>query len=110
MMEKGMIRLDEKQVTLFVEKLRARAEEDSSIGTDVTEVLLAAIREDKKEPAEEIAKTLCEILEPERIGGIVWMACKLCKERLEDQEVMNKVDTCFSCRITGGRPETGTCW
>jgi len=102
--------LDEKAVCLFVEKLRAVAMKDVSMAKDVLEVLQSSIQRDAKEDPFQIARTICEILEPERLGGIVWMTCKLCNSKLDALEVENKVDTCFSCRIKGDEPERGSCW
>lgn len=76
-----MIELDEKQVALFIEKLR-KLDLDASV--DVIDVILASFRSDRKEPAAEIAKTLCEILEPERIGGLKFLTCWKCGARLEN--------------------------
>lgn len=103
--------LDEKQIAQFIEKFRAIGLKDPSMAKDVIEVLQASFQQDVKEDPLEIARTICEILEPERLGGIVWMTCRLCKDRLDAQEIENKVDTCFSCRITGiGGPPANTCW
>lgn len=94
--------LDEKMVAEFVEKLRAMAEEDPDAARDVLEVLGASYGSDKKEPVEEIAKTLCEILEPERLGGIVWVNCDICGKRLDGEEERER-GTCSVCLFgTGG--------
>jgi len=61
--------LNEEQMTEFVEKLRA-----SKIRSDVIELLGIACRQDRHEDPKEIAKTLLEMLEPERLGGIVWVS------------------------------------
>lgn len=98
-------KLDEKQVALFIEKLRLRTDGDPTLGQAVLDVLSASINQDLKESSDEIAKTLCEILEPERLGGLVWWTCKSCKARLSEQEVESRVDTCFSCRVD---PKPGT--
>lgn len=102
--------LDEKAVSLFVEKFRAMGLKDPSMTNDVIEVLQASFKHDVKEDPFQIARTICEILEPERLGGIVWMTCKLCNAKLDAIEVENKVDICFSCRIKGDEPERGSCW
>lgn len=103
--------LDEKQVAQFVEKLRAISLKDTSMAKDVLEVLEASFQQDVKEAPIEIARTICEILEPERLGGIVWLTCKLCKSKLDAQEIESKVDTCFSCRVSGFSPlPDNTCW
>lgn len=94
--------LDEKMVAEFVEKLRARAEEDPSVARDVLEVLGASYGTDRKEPVGEIAKTLCELLEPERVGGILWVNCKICGGRLAGEEEQER-GTCSACLFgTGG--------
>lgn len=77
--------LDEKMVAELIVKLRATAEEDADSASDVLDVLCASYREDRNEPAEEIAKTVCELLEPERVGGINWLTCKLCPKRLKSE-------------------------
>lgn len=100
-------KLDEKQVALFIEKLRARTAEDPTIGDAIIEIWADAIGESLKESSDEIAKTFCEILEPERIGGIVWMNCKVCREMLPKEAVENGADTCFSCQI---KSDPGSCW
>lgn len=100
-------KLDEKQVALFIEKLRIQNDQDPTHGQAVIEVLSASIDHDRKESSDEIAKTLCEILEPDRIGGIVWMTCQSCRALLSKEEIENKIDTCFSCKIG---PEQGSCW
>lgn len=107
------LRLDEKNLSFFIKKFRAAGAQDPSRAKDVIEVLEASLKVTKDEDYQvfEIARTICEILEPERLGGIVWMTCRLCKERLDAQEIENKVDTCFSCRIKGiGGPPDNTCW
>lgn len=96
--------LDEKDVTLFVEKFRAAGVEDTGRALDVIEVLIAAIRDDKKEPCLEIARTICEILEPERLGGLISWNCALCEAILSQDDLKNKFQTCRSCRITGNEP------
>lgn len=100
-------KLDEKQIALLIEKLRIQNEQDPTHGQMVLEVLSASIDHDAKESSDEIAKTLCEILEPERIGGLVWMNCKECREPLTNEEIEARADTCFHCRIG---PEKGSCW
>lgn len=92
-------RLNEKQVSLFVEKFRTIGLKDATAAADVVEVLNEALVS-KEENVFEIAKTICEILEPERLGGIVWLSCSLCRAILDAQEIEAKVDTCFSCRVT----------
>lgn len=104
------IKLDEKQVELFIQKFRALGIKDPGTALDVIEIFLASFRQDKDEKAYEIAKTICEILEPERMGELVWITCRMCKGILDAQELEIKADTCFSCRITGGPPEKGSCW
>lgn len=93
-------RLNQKQVALFVEKFRALGLEDRSASADVIEVLNEALVSTEGEVVE-IAKTICEILEPERLGGIVWMTCQSCKQKLTATELEDKMDTCFQCRISG---------
>jgi hypothetical protein len=92
-------KLDEKQIALLIEKLRIQNDQDPTHGQAVIEVLSYSINEDRKESSDEIAKTLCEILEPERLGGIIWWTCKSCYEPLSKEEIESQVDTCFSCRI-----------
>lgn len=70
----------------FIEKLRARAGEDANVASDVLDVLGASYLEDAGEPSEEIAKTICELLEPERVGGIKWLTCKICQARLNSEK------------------------
>lgn len=93
-------RLNEKKVALFVEKFRALGLKDRSAAADVVEVLNEAF-ESKENEVFEIAKTICEILEPERLGGIVSLNCDRCHAMLDAQEIENKVDTCFQCRVIG---------
>lgn len=88
--------LDEKMVAEFVEKLRTRAEADPDVARDVLEVLGASYGTDRKEPVAEIAKTLCELLEPERLGGILWVNCELCGKRLAEEEEKER-GTCSAC-------------
>lgn len=95
------IRLDEKQIAQFVEKFRDLGLKDPSAAKGVIEVLEASFRQDKNEECFEIARTICEILEPERLGGLVSWNCTICREMLDEQEIENKVDTCFSCRVKG---------
>lgn len=100
------VKLDEKQISLFVSKFRALGLKDRSAAQDVIEILLASFNEDKEEEHFEIARTICEILEPERLGAIVWLTCRVCREMLAEIEVENKMDTCFQCQITGREPES----
>lgn len=100
-------KLDEKQIALFIEKLRQRTAEDLTLGQAIVEIFVDATGDSVNESSDELAKTLCELVEPERLGGLVWMTCKVCRERLDAQEIENKVDTCFSCRVG---PERGSCW
>jgi len=94
--------LDEKMVQEFVEKLRVRAADDPAVGRDVIEVLISSYVEDKDEPAAEIAKTLCELLEPERIGPLLWLTCKLCGTRLDDDDDAKERGTCSACLFGKG--------
>lgn len=96
-------KLDEKQISLFVEKFRALGLENPSAAKDVIEVLEDSVKVTKDEDYQvfEIARTICEILEPERLGGLHSWNCRVCKDLLTDEEVENKADTCFQCRITG---------
>jgi hypothetical protein len=100
-------KLDEKQVALFIEKLRIQTDQDPTLGQAVIEVVSSSFDHDRKESSDEIAKTLCEILEPERLGGLVAMTCESCHALLSREEIENKVDTCFSCRI---RRDPESCW
>lgn len=70
--------LDETIVTELIEKLRIMEAEDPSAAKDVLHLLESSYTIEKYEPAAEIAKTICEILEPERLGTIRWMNCKVC--------------------------------
>lgn len=92
-------RLNEKKVALFVEKFRTMGLKDASAAADVVEVLNEALVS-KEDEVFEIARTICEILEPDRLGGIVSLNCNLCRAMLDAQEIEEKVDTCFSCRVT----------
>lgn len=92
-------RLNEKKVALFVEKFRTLGQKDRSAAADVVEVLNEALVSPEDEVIE-IAKTICEILEPERLGGLVSLNCSLCHAMLDTQEIEEKVDTCFQCRVT----------
>lgn len=106
------LRLDEKQLSFFIKKFRAAAAQDPSRAKDVIEILEESLKVTKDEDYQvfEIARTICEILEPERLGGLVSWNCSVCKEMLEAQEVENKVDTCFSCRIKRFGSPDNTCW
>jgi len=92
-------RLNQKQVALFVAKFRALGLKNRSAAADVVEVLNESFALDENE-AVEIAKTICEILEPERLGGIISLNCSICLEMFDAQELEDKVDTCLQCRIT----------
>lgn len=92
-------RLNQKQVALFVEKFRALGLKDRSAAADVVEVLNEALVSTEGEVVE-IVKTICEILEPERLGGIVMLNCSVCHAMFDVQELEDKVDTCLQCRIT----------
>jgi hypothetical protein len=91
--------LDEKVVVELIEKLRALFEKDANGAADVLDVLRASYLEDKGEPVEEIAKTICEILEPERIGGINWLACRGCQARLNTEEDRER-GLCDRCLVS----------
>lgn len=78
--------------------LRERAEADPKAAADVLEVLAASYGSDKNEPAAEIAKTVCELLEPERVGPILWLTCKICHTRLETDEEKER-GSCTSCLV-----------
>lgn len=93
-------RLNVKQVALFIEKFRDLGRKDRSASADVVEVLNEALISTEDEVLE-IAKTICEILEPERLGGIVSLNCGRCHAMLAAQEIEEKVDTCFQCRVIG---------
>lgn len=99
------LKLDEKQITLFVEKFRALGLKDRLLPIDVVEVLLASFQGDLKEDPLEIARTICEMLEPERVGGIISLNCSVCLAMLDGQELANKADVCLSCTINGGEPK-----
>lgn len=98
-MKQNEKRLDEGQVELFLEKLRARAE----LGPDVLEIIQSSFTKDKAEPTEEIARTLCELLEPERLGQLRRLNCKHCGERLEEWRSVAGMDACLACSMPGGR-------
>jgi hypothetical protein len=100
-------KLDQKQVALFIEKLRIQTDQDPTMGQAVIEVISASFDHDRKESSDEIAKTLCEILEPERLGGLISWTCMSCGAFLTEEEVEKKVDVCFACRIG---PDKGSCW
>lgn len=93
--------LDEKMVQEFVEKLRAGAERDPAVARDVLEVLQASYGEDRKESSFEIARTLCELLEPERIGSLRWWTCRLCGKRVEEADEQAR-GTCSECLFGKG--------
>jgi hypothetical protein len=101
------LRLDEHQIALLLKKFRAASAKDPSRAKDVIEIINVSLQVKKDEDYQifEIARTICEILEPERLGGIVSLNCSICKEMLDAQELENKVDTCFACTIKGGEPE-----
>lgn len=69
--------LDETVLAEFVKKLRA-----SKVRSDVIELLGISCRQDRDEDPKEIAKTILEMLEPERLGGIVWVSHGLCPNHL----------------------------
>lgn len=98
-------KLDDKHVSLFVEKFRALGLRDRSAAQDVIEILLASFNEDLKEERLEIARTICEILEPDPLGVLVWLNCRVCKDMLDPLEVEDKMDRCFQCRVTGRQVE-----
>lgn len=62
-----------KALILAMRKVSDDGEPDKN--GDVLDILLASYREDANEPADEIAKTICEILEPERVGQVRCMGC-----------------------------------
>ena len=97
-------RLDEGQMELFLEKLRAQAEKDPSLGRDVVEVIQSSFTKDKAEPTEEIARTLCELLEPERLGQLRRLNCKHCGKRLEEWRSVAGMDVCLACSMPGSYP------
>lgn len=82
----------------MIEKLRDRAKEDPEAARDVLEVLAASYGTDRNEPAGEIAKTVCEILEPERLGQLLWLICKICHTRLETDEEKER-GSCTTCLV-----------
>lgn len=90
--------LDEKAIMELILKLRARADKDPAAARDALEVLAASYREDIKEPALEIARTVCELLEPERMGTVVFIQCRMCNARLTEVEEQQR-GTCSSCLL-----------
>jgi hypothetical protein len=90
--------LDEREVEKMIHKLRERAQEDPAVASDVLEVLAASYGSDRDEPAAEIAKTVCEILEPARVGPLLWLTCKNCNVRLETDEEKER-GSCTSCLV-----------
>ena len=74
--------LNEAAIAAMIEKARARFQKDGfDVYQDFLDILRDAINgEDRAEPALEIAKTICELLEPERVGGITWVCvpCASC--------------------------------
>lgn len=104
------LRLDENQIAFFIRKFRAAAGKDPERGKDVIEILECSLKtqiKDEDYETFEMARTICEILEPERLGGLVSLTCKGCNAILSREEVEKKIDTCFSCRIG---PDKGSCW
>ncbi len=98
------LRLDEQQLSYFIRKLRAAAAKDPERGKDVIEILQEAIKlqaKDEDYQTFEMARTLCEILEPERLGGIVFMTCSVCRTMMSSEEIEARTEVCFQCRVTG---------
>lgn len=92
------VRLNQKQVALFVEKFRAIGLKERSAAADVIEVLNESFASNENE-IPEIAKTICEILEPERLGGIVMLNCSVCHAMFNTEELAEQVSICLQCRI-----------
>ena len=69
--------IDEKQIAMFIAKLRDQVgERGNEVHHDVMQILESAIAgEDQYEDVTEIAKTLCEIVEPERLGELMCGFC-----------------------------------
>lgn len=69
--------IDEKVIVEVIEQLRQGTKERGNWVFDTIQELLtiAVIGEDGDAPALEIAKTFCEILEPQRLGGIRCFKC-----------------------------------
>lgn len=70
--------IDEKQIAEFLRKWRQSVElRGVEVHHDVMQVLEAAVTgPDQYEPTVEIAKTLCELIEPERLGQVICMRCR----------------------------------
>jgi len=98
------LRLDENQVAYLIRKLRRAAAADPSRAKDVLEVLESSTREKAKDEdyeTFEMARTVCELLEPERIGPIISLTCNGCRALLSKEEVEKREDFCLQCRISG---------
>lgn len=98
------LKLDEQQLSYFIRKLRAAAAEDPEKAKDVIEVLQEAVKirlKDEDYQTFEMARTICEILEPHRLGGIVSMTCSACRRMMSAEEIEARVEVCFQCRVTG---------
>ncbi len=68
--------LNANAIKALIEALRRVSDEgEADRNGDVLDVLLASYKGDRNEPAHEIAKTVCEILEPERVGELRCLAC-----------------------------------
>ena len=95
------LRLDEHQIAYFIRKYRAAALKDPEHAKDVIEVLQDAPRAMKNEDYEtfEMARTICELLEPERLGGIISMNCSVCGKVMGFDE--SKEGICSQCKVTG---------
>lgn len=92
--------LTEAVLAEFVEKLRT-----SQVRSDVIELLGISCREDRDEDPKEIAKTILEMLEPERLGGIVWVNRGLCPNHLNtdgehDWVPKDAGEVCVGCGAT----------
>ncbi len=98
------LRLDEHQVAYFIRKFRSAAVKDPERAKDVLEILQDAPKlpaKDEDYQTFEMARTICEILEPERLGGIVSMNCSVCGVIMSLEEIEERVGVCFQCRVTG---------
>lgn len=98
------LRLDEHQIAYFIRKFRTAAAKDPERAKDVIEILQEAQKlsmKDENYQTFEMARTICEILEPERLGCIVSMNCSVCKAIMSFKELEERLGVCFQCRVIG---------
>lgn len=79
--------LERNAIADLITKLRERAFQDPSAAVAAALCLRESFGEDLNEPADEIAQTILELLEPERLGVI---RCMICDARFGTCEHSNK--------------------